>query len=425
MRIESILNQVTEHKGFVYSEAKWVEEEEKDEGDEKKPRKIEISVRARKGSQAICSGCGKKAPGYDRQGPRRFEFIPLWGILVSFVYAPRRVECPTCGVRREWMPWAKGKSPITTHYAWFLAGWAKRLSWSGVAEAFHTSWYHVASAVEQAVEWGREHMVLEGITAIGVDEIAWQKGHRYVTLVYQINEGCKRLLWVGEHRCVRPLLKFFLWLGEERSAAIKFVCSDMWKPYLKVIAKKIPQAIHVLDRYHIMAHLSKAIDLVRAGEAREMKRKGLEPVLSHSRWCLLKRVANLTSKQATKLKELLQYNLKTVKAYLMKEEFQLFWEYVSPYWAGQFMDGWCERAMRSRIEPLKEVARMLRNHRPLILNWFRAQKEFSSGVIEGLNNKAKLSTRMAYGYGSFRTLELVLYHRLGNLPEPKFTHRFF
>ena len=430
MRIESILNQTTEHKGFVYGQARWVEEEEeeeeeKDEGDEKPPRRLEISVRARKGSRGVCSGCGKKAPGYDRQAPRRFEFIPFWGILVFFVYAMRRVDCPRCGIKVERVPWAEGKSPITTRYAWFLAGWAKRLSWSGVAKVFHTSWYHVACAVEQAVEWGRQHMVLEGITAIGVDELAWQKGHRYVTVVYQINDGCKRLLWVGQHRCVKPLLKFFRWLGEERSAAIEYVCSDMWKPYLKVIAKKIPQAIHVLDRFHIMAHLSKAIDEVRAGEAREMKRKGLEPLLSHSRWCLLKRVSHLTTKQATKLEDLLQYNLKTIKVYLMKEEFQLFWTYVSPSWAGRFLDAWCTRAMRSRIEPIKGVARMLRNHRELILNWFRAKKEYSSGVIEGLNNKAKLSTRMAYGYGSFKTLEIVLYHRLGDLPEPKFTHRFF
>ena len=199
----------------------------------------------------------------------------------------------------------------------------------------------------------------------------------------------------------------------------------MWKPYLKVIARKIPQAIHVLDRFHIMSHLGKAIDQVRATEAKEMKSQGLEPILSKSRWCLLKRVTNLTGKQASKLEDLLQYNLKTVKVYLMKEEFQLFWQYVSPSWAGKFLDAWCRRAMTSKIEPIKEVARMLRNHRELILNWFRAKKEFSSGVVEGLNNKAKLSTRMAYGYGSFKTLELVLYHRLGDLPEPKFTHELF
>ena len=347
------------------------------------------------------------------------------GILVVFVYVMRRVQCPRCGVKVEQVPWAVGKSPTTWAYAWFLAGWAKRLSWSQVAEAFHTGWHTVAWAVELSVAWGRAHMDLRGITAIGVDEMAWGNGHTYATVVYQINEGCKRLLWVGEKRTAETFRGFFDWLGRERSALIQFVCSDMWQPYLTVIAEMIPAAIHILDRFHIMTHLSKAIDLVRASEAREMKRNGLEPLLTGSRWCLLKRVAHLTVMQAAKLRDLLRYNLKTVRAYLLKEEFQQFWDYVSPHWAGLFLDHWCGVAMRSRIEPVKAVARMLRSHRPLILNWFRAKKEFSCGVVEGLNNKAKLTTRKAYGYAHFKTLEIALYHTLGDLPEPKFTHRFF
>ena len=192
-----------------------------------------------------------------------------------------------------------------------------------------------------------------------------------------------------------------------------------------MIAKKIPQAIHVLDRFHIMSHLNKTIDQVRAEEAKEMKRKGLEPLLHKSRWCLLKRKPNLTEKQEGKLESLLPYNLRTIKTYLLKEEFQQFWEYESPHWAGVFLDRWCRKVMYSKIEPIKKVARMLRGHRELILNWFRAKKEFSSGVVEGLNNKAKLSTKMAYGYGTFKMLEMALYHRLGDLPEPEVTHRFF
>jgi len=417
MHIQTILNRVQKLKGFVYGSARVLELEQ--------GPAIEIQIRSRQGSQAVCSGCGRKAPGYDTLAPRRFEFIPFWGILVYFVYAMRRVQCPRCGVKVERVPWAAGKSPIATAYAWYLAGWAKRMAWAAVAEAFHTSWHTVFRAVEQAVEWGRAHMDLTGITAIGVDEISWRKGHIYATVVYQINQGRKRLLWVGEHRKCKTLLRFFHWLGKERSGLIEFVASDMWKPYLTVIARKIPQAIHVLDRFHIVAHLNKAVDEVRAAEAKEMKRKGLVPLLHKARWCLLKRLANQTAVQLAKLKELRGYNLKTMTAWLMKEEFQQFWEYVSPHWAGLFLDAWCRRAMYSKIEPVKKVARMLRGHRELILNWFRAQKEFSSGVVEGLNNKAKLSTKMAYGFGTFNGLEIALYHRLGDLPEPEVTHRFF
>jgi transposase len=100
-------------------------------------------------------------------------------------------------------------------------------------------------------------------------------------------------------------------------------------------------------------------------------------VLTHSRWCLLKRPENLTDVQSVKLKELLAYNLRTMRAYLLKEEFQLFWEYVSPTWAEKFMDQWCKKVMRSRIEPMKKIAHMIRSHKPLILNWFEARGQIS------------------------------------------------
>lgn len=243
-------------------------------------------------------------------------------------------------------------------------------------------------------------------------------------MVYQIDEHCKRLLWVGEHRKIKTLLRFFRWLGKERSAALTFICSDMWKPYLKVVAKKAAHAIHILDRFHIMAHLSKAIDEVRAQEVKTLQAKGYEPVLKKTRWLLLKRPENLTEKQGSRLAELLQYNLRAVRAYLLKEDFQFFWDYVSTYWAGTFLDRWCARTMRSRIEPMKKVARMLRQHRPLLMNWFRAKGALSNSVVEGFNTKLKLTTRKAYGFSSFRTIEIALYHTLGALPEPESAHKF-
>jgi len=417
MQLKTILNLVQKHKRFVYGEIRLLRGKERPV--------LEVRIQARQGSRPICSGCGRAAPGYDRLPERRFEFIPFWGILVFFLYALRRVDCARCGVKVERVPWAEGKSPLCTRYAWFLAGWARRLSWSQVAEAFRTSWHHVFASVEMAVEWGRARMSVEGVTAIGVDEMAWGRGHQYVTVVYQINAGAKRLLWMGEHRTAKTLLGFFRWLGKERSAALRYVCSDMWKAYLKVVAKKAAGAIHILDRFHIMVHLNKAIDKVRAQEAKELKARGLEPVLTHSRWCFLKRPANLTVRQVARLAEVVQYNLRTVRAYLMKEEFQFFWQYISAAWAGRFLDQLCARTMRSRIEPMKDVARMLRGHRELLLNWFRAKKEFSAAVVEGMNNKAKLTTRKAYGFRSFRMLEVAPYHTLGELPEPEFTHEFF
>ena len=127
----------------------------------------------------------------------------------------------------------------------------------------------------------------------------------------------------------------------------------MWKAYLTVIAERAGHAVHVLDRFHIMAHLSQAIDAVRAAEARKLAAAGKAPVLKHSRWLLLKRPERLSDDQRGRLKELVRRNLRTVRAYLLKEDFQLFWGYVSPYWAGRFLDRWCTRTMRSRLDPMR------------------------------------------------------------------------
>ena len=417
VQLKTILNHVERHKSFVYGKVTWVDPETK--------TTLEIEVQPRKNSRAICSGCGQQAASYDRLPARRFEFVPLWQIAVYFVYAMRRVDCPTCGVCVERVPWCDGKNQLTTTYRWFLAGWAKRLSWKGVADAFGTTWQNVFRSVKHAVSWGLAYRSLSGIESIGVDEVQWQKGHKYLTLVYQIDNGSKRLLWIGKDRTAKTFLQFFRMLGKERSSDLKFVCSDMWKPYLKVIAKKAAGAIHVLDRFHIMQKMNKAIDEVRAGEARQMKADGYEPVLKHSRWCLLKRPENLTDKQTVKLAELLKYNLRSVRAHLLREDFQRFWEYVSPGWAGKFLDEWCTRTMRSQLEPMKKVARTLRNHRELILNWFRAKGALSSGIVEGFNNKVKLTTRKSYGFRTYEAIETTLYHNLGRLPEPEVTHRFW
>ena len=213
-------------------------------------------------------------------------------------------------------------------------------------------------------------------------------------------------------------------LGRERTAALQFVCSDMWPPYLKVIAKKASAALHILDRFHIVARLNKAIDDVRAAEAQDLARAGYEPMLTHSRWCFLKRPENLTPKQRTRLDDLLRYGLQTVRAYLLKESFQALWEYTSYHWAGCFLDGWLRRAMRCRLEPIKTVARSIQTHQTLILNWFAARKEFSSGIVEGLNYRVKLTIRKAYGFRTLEAAEIALYHALGRLPEPQLTHEF-
>jgi len=418
VRIETLLNKVYWHKSFVYKDVK-MERIGRHES-------LVVNIEPRKNSLAICASCLNAGPVYDHMPDyRQFEFIPVWNIPVYFHYRMRRVDCRRCGVKVEQVPWAEGKSPVTKPFALFLARWARRLSWKETAESFCTTWDTVFRSVKQIVEYGMKHRNLNGITAIGVDEIQYGKGHQYLTLVYQINAGARRLLFIGKERRARTLLRFFRDFGKERCEALKYVCSDMWRPYVKVITKKAVNALHILDRFHIVQNLNKAIDKIRAEEIKRLASEGYdEEVLKNTKYCFLKNEGNLTDNQKIKLDDVLQYDLKSVRAYLLKESFQLFWNYKDPRWAEWYLNKWCARAMRSKLEPIKKFVRMLRRHQPLIMNWFKAKKAYNSGIVEGMNRKINLVTRKSYGFRSYDVLKIALFHNMGELPEPNFTHRF-
>jgi len=152
----------------------------------------------------------------------------------------------------------------------------------------------------------------------------------------------------------------------------------------------------------------------------------LKTILKGARWTLLKRPENRTRKQDTKFADLIRYNLRSVRAHLMREDFQQFWDHRSSLIAGLFLDRWCARVMRSNLEPMKKSARSLLAHRTLILNWFKACSQVSMGATEGMNNKLKVITRRAFGFRTYPAVEVALYHALGDLPDPatKFAHRF-
>lgn len=416
MLVKTILNKIEKFKSFVYEKTYF----EIMDGEES----LIVELSPRKNSRGTCCTCGKYCSTYDTQFIRDYEYVPLWGIRVYLRYAARRVNCKVDGIHIERLPWAEGKERTTKSYQSFLAQWAKRISWKEVARVFNTSWETVFRSVDWVVHYGLAHREWDNVEQIGVDEIFVFKGYRCLTLVYQLDKGFRRLLWCAPKREAETLLKFFRTFGKERSERLRFVCSDMWAPYLKVIKEKAVNALNVLDRFHIMKKFNEAIDEVRRQEVKKLKAEEKENVLENGRWVLLKKVANLTQNQTHKLSELLKINLSSVKAYLLKEDFQRFWAYKSPTWADKFLEDWVTRTMKSKLEPMKKVAKMLRSHKELILNWFRADGQLSSGPVEGLNNKAKLAVKKAYGFKSLKCLRIALYHQLGGLVEPPWAHRF-
>jgi transposase len=324
----------------------------------------------------------------------------------------------------ERVPWSSGKSPVTHTLSLYLADWAKVLSWQEVSRRFGVSWGQVFESVRHVVEWGLAHRDVSGVSAIGIDEIQFGKGQQYLTVVYQLCGDTRRLLHVGRRRDSAALSAFFDEMGAAWCWGISHVCTDMWRAYLKVVEERLLNAVHILDRFHIVKLLNEAVDQVRRQEAAKLRKQGVT-LLKGLKYAFLKRPENLTEHQHAQLNAALSKRwLATVRAYLWKEKFQLFWEYERPWYARRYLRRWCKGAMRSRLAPIKKFVRTVRAHEDLMINWFEAKKAYSSGAVEGMNRRVNLITRKAYGYRSYDVLKIALFHTLGHLPEPQMTHRF-
>ena len=219
--------------------------------------------------------------------------------------------------------------------------------------------------------------------------------------------------------------------GEPERAAFRAISGARRRIFLRLLRFLSGEVLPALYRH---VHVGRIEFHSQAGPACDLggdqrrprpRKRLVDRLAGKSRWCFLKRKENLSDTQGLKLSELLEMNLRTVRAYLLKEDFQRFWNYTYPAWAEKFLDRWCFRTMRSNIESMKTIAKMRRRHRELILNWFRANKQFNNGIVEGLNLKWNLTVRKAFGFRTFNALQIASFHQLGDLPEPQFTHEFY
>lgn len=366
-----------------------------------------------------CSGCLQRCPGYDRLAERRWRHVPLWGIPVQLRYRPWRVDCGDCGVKVEAIPWSAGKSPIAVPLMVVLATWSRLLAWDVVAKLFGVSWQTVVDAVDAAVEYGRVVETYVGVTHIGIDELSRKKGHVYHTNVYDLTT--RRLIWSEEGRGKDTIEAFFEWFGTERTTALQGICCDMWANYVDVCRLKASQATLVFDKFHIVAHLLRAVNDVRKLEAKALRETNPE-LLKNTRYIFLKNPWNLTEHQRIRLAELERWNLRTLRAYLLKELFAGLWEYTSRAWAKRFLDRWFWWATHSRLKPLRDFAWMLRRHQEGILAYFDCR--IDNGAVEAMNNNAKAVSHRARGFRTAKAFTLAQLHCLGKLPLPETTHRF-
>lgn len=345
---------------------------------------------------------------------REWRDLSMRKLPLKLRYRPRRVECPRCGLRVEDVPWAEPWARVTAALSNAVARLARELSWQGTARQYGLNWKSVATIVKRAVQYGLKNRARPAVHAIGIDEVSRRKGQVYLTVVYDLER--RILLWVGEDRTEEAVKKFFTEeMGPRRCHTLQVVCMDMWAAYANLVRQHAPNARILFDRFHIVKHLNEAVDGVRRAEMQRLTKK--EKVLfKRSRWLLLKNPWNLNGDQKERLSTLVRWNTPIVRAYYLKEAFQLFWEYRQPARAKALLQKWMSSAMQSRLEPFKKFARMLRSHLDGILPWTNLR--LSNGAVEGMNNKIKSISHRSFGFRSAKNFIAAIYHCCARLPLP-------
>jgi len=351
---------------------------------------------------------------HDIRREREWRDLSMRKLPLKLRYRPRRVECPRCGVRVEDFPWAEPWARVTTALSNAVAGLARELSWKGTAREYGLNWKSVATIVKRAVQYGLKHRKRPPVHAIGIDEVSRRKGQVYLTVVYDLER--RVLLWVGDDRTEEAVRPFFTKeMGKRRCQTLRVVCMDMWAAYAKLVRDHAVQAQILFDRFHIVKHLNEAVDAARRELWRQLTTK--ERVsFKGTRWLLLKNPWNLNSGQNERLSTLVRWNSPLVRAWYLKESFQLFWTYKQPWRAKQHLLKWMNSAMRSRLEPFKKFVGMLRSHLDGVLAWTKTR--LSNGAVEGMNNKIKSISHRSFGFRTAENFIAAIYHCCARLPLP-------
>jgi len=362
-----------------------------------------------------CGVCRRRCMEvHDIRKGRTWRDLSMRKLPLKLCYRPRRLECPRCGVRVEDFPWAEPWARVTTALSNAVAVLARELSWQGTARQYGLNWKSVATIVKRAVQYGLKHRTRPPVHVIGIDEVSRRKGQVYLTVVYDLER--RILLWVGEDRTAEAVKKFFIAeMGRRRCRTLQVVCMDMWAPYANLVREHAVNAQILFDRFHIVKHLNEAVDAARRELWRQLTSKE-RASFKGTRWLLLKNPWNLNSDQKERLSTLVRWNTPLVRAWYLKESFQLFWDYKQPWRARQHLVKWMNSAMRSKLEPFKRFVRMLRSHLDGILAWTKTR--ISNGAVEGMNNKIKSISHRSFGFRGAKNFIAAIYHCCARLPLP-------
>ncbi len=377
---------------------------------------VVVRVRPRRRDASRCGVCGRRARGYDRgEGARRWRALDL-GSTKAFVQAEApRVECRRHGIVVARAAWARHGSRFTRAFEQQVAWLATHCSKSAICELMRISWPTVGRIIERVVadERARQGDPLERLTRIGIDELSFRKGQRYITVVVDHDTG--RLVWAAEGRDKQTVLAFFDQLGGERAAQIQLVSSDLGEWITRAVMERCPGAKLCLDPYHVVALASSALDEVRREVWQQARRAGDKNGarwLKGARWALWKRPERLTERQQAKLAAIEHVNRRLYRAYLLKEQLRLVF-HSDPDEAVALLEAWLGWARRCRIPSFIKLAKTITLNKPGIVATLTHR--LSNARIEAINTTLRLITRRAYGFHSAQALIALAMLTLGGL----------
>jgi transposase len=356
-----------------------------------------------------CSGCGKVRPIFNTLEPRLWRHLDFGGVRIYLEYRPRRVKCKRCGVVEEKVPWsAEPKSRFTLDFEESVGHLVQCCDKTSVQKVFRITWRTVGRIVERVYKRHRPEDPLEALKNIGVDEVSYRKGHRYLTLVSNHDTG--RIVWAKKGKTSDTFAEFFKELGTDRCQKIEIVSMDMGKAYIKTAREYAPQAQIIFDRFHVQRLVSDAVDETRKEEWRQLKSISQDDAkeIKGLRYVLLKNPWNLSAVECDRLSDLPVENMRLYRAYLLKESFASIMDRRQPSVAQRKLQDWLSWASRSKLPAFVEAARTIREHLDDIIAYIRYQ--ITNAVSEGLNNKVRLLTRRAYGFHSSKaTIAMIMF----------------
>jgi transposase len=375
-------------------------------------QQVDVFVEREPGGKLECPACGKALSVYDHAEERAWRHLDSCQFKTFLRARAPRVDCPEHGVKQVRLPWAEPNSRFTLLFERFAIDVLHEASISGAMKILRIGWDAAWHLLERAVARGQHRKSTTPPRVIGLDEKAFAKRHRYVTIVCDVERGVVEHVFEG--RGAANLDAWFGALSPAQRSGIEALAMDMWEPYYAAAARWLAPVSEkiVFDRFHVMSHVTKAVDTVRKTENRALVAAG-DDTLLRTKYLWLTNKENVPEAHAARFQELRTSDLRTARAWAIKESLRRLWSYVRRETGAAYWQRWWSWAVRSRLEPIRKAAYTLRNHITGILNYFRHR--ITNATAEGLNSKIQTLKKRANGFRSMSNFKTAIYFHCGGL----------